>query len=1611
MINHFLEAQQQMIQTRAERDAQDDRLQVRRAELRQVEARLADLERQGRAHPNDPIGVEVLQLRDALQHEIQEREQSLVQHKDRLSELSGHFAELIASPQELTAQLDDAYPVLLFPIRLETKFMKVKERDELWVRIFPDDILIETHEAALTAEEIEAGQDYWEAIWRAGGNLGRELGAWRVLVNRYRAPRAAWIAKQLAPTNPADKPVAPIDPAEPLPVEPIFNPPDLKSTAWSRAPRVRLMPDRFVIMTFAGGNNIHAQVGRFIPDPVIVGPDPLQLAGSLKQVGEDLQVDPDMVWMTDFAAAEAIGLGIRLLLTPAQAALKYDRILALGLRFSSDAQDAQQRLEALFESHHYGKGLALVPQGTPTNNTEDGAAGYRRFEFDVEDSYHSEMDAALFAATAIDPIEQSDGQRLANALGIRYSSLQHVREAGISDAREAWAMNTALWPATWGYFLEEMLQPNLDLTTIKRTREFFTRCVSGRGALPALRVGKQPYGILPTTVFSRVKFFERDHFLMSLTQVLQRLDGKWNDMRGGVAHAGHTSDHGADLIDALGLHPTSEEYWQRFAAGPDYQWNRLIFMGAGPFAKKWSDLVQNRAAQLRAELPDLISPAAKILKLTYMSRASRLTGPVVDDAPLSEELPIKVIAANDPAFNINYIQWLLTRTLDDIRAENFGIDAPTSKKRQPPAALLYLMLRHALTNSYWDTTTRLLGNAGAIDLKVRREVEIQHVRKPEVTRWDYFDARLPNVNANLTLGEYLTQLRPIDIINGEHAFELRELQEIKSALAVLADLPTARLERLFAEHVDLASYRLDAWLLGLANYRLQIEPFNLVGEGDGGQHDPDQPPRPGIYLGAFGWLENLERAQPRQIVPANEIPEGFADPVRPLTYAPENGGYVHAPSLTHAATAAMLRSAYLTHTDPTQHELLSVNLSSDRVRRAQWYLEGMRNGQTLAALLGYQFERGLHDRALTLNRFILPFRKKFPIAVDPGKAVPPDTSVEAIAASNVVDGLKLVQAARQGPFPYGVTLPALPVPTPDEVKAIQDQVERIKNDLDAVSDVALSEGVYQVAQGNFDRAAAMLDAIGQGGNIPEPEIINTPRSGVGLTHRVMINLGASAVPAASPRGIAEPRLNAWVSEALGSLNDIACLVDYADPNTAVTVRLSDLGLQPIDFIYLTAADLAGDETELENRIAYHVKQADGLPHDKVLKFRFMREGVGWPIGAKPLYEVLPLAKALRDIVAGCRALGADDFVLPGDVIPDVKNRKQYDVVDLQSRVNSALGALQSAQAALATDPNDPDGAALTPTEFNDLRAALIVAAQFGVSHAIPSYVIEDSPEARHDVIAQAVRVQAELLKRATQADALLTQAATLAAAEVDAKADRLVQAARAIFGPAFKIMPLFNLHRPTEVQLAYDQRTVIVGSDPFVVDEWLQGLSLVRAKIADYETARIAAELLSDNAEVPFDMSVTQLPFVANEPWCALPVAAKDIHSDKLSLVMHTANGYTAATQQAGLLIDEWVEVIPGEMETTGIVFNFDQPNSEPPQTLLLVVPPERTGHWQWQDLVDTLHETLDLAKKRAVEPRQIDEQALAQALPAIMMAVTRYQSTFSVDLARNLKIGLYGTK
>ena len=62
-----------------------------------------------------------------------------------------------------------ARPVVLFPVRLETRFFPQADgSSELRVRVYPDTVHIDSHEPELTADELTWGQHFWEQTWRAG---------------------------------------------------------------------------------------------------------------------------------------------------------------------------------------------------------------------------------------------------------------------------------------------------------------------------------------------------------------------------------------------------------------------------------------------------------------------------------------------------------------------------------------------------------------------------------------------------------------------------------------------------------------------------------------------------------------------------------------------------------------------------------------------------------------------------------------------------------------------------------------------------------------------------------------------------------------------------------------------------------------------------------------------------------------------------------------------------------------------------------------------------------------------------------------------------------------------------------------------------------------------------------------------------------------------------------------------------------------------------------------------------------------------------------------------------------------------------------------------------
>jgi hypothetical protein len=124
------------------------------------------------------------------------------------------------------------------------------------------------------------------------------------------------------------------------------------------------------------------------------------------------------------------------------------------------------------------------------------------------------------------------------------------------------------------------------------------------------------------------------------------------------------------------------------------------------------------------------------------------------------------------------------------------------------------------------------------------------------------------------------------------------------------------------------------------------------------------------------------------------------------------------------------------------------------------------------------------------------------------------------------------------------------------------------------------------------------------------------------------------------------------------------------------------------------------------------------------------------------------------------------------------------------------------------------------------------------------------------------------------------------------------------------------------------------------------------------------------------------------------------LDSERLLYTAQYRTPFDKAARQCGLLLDQWTEAIPDTTRTTGISFNFDRPDNEPPQNILLVTPASATGTWQWDDLVGALNETLDLAKKRSVEPSELDATPYTALLPATVMAVTLYGISITTSLA-----------
>ena len=446
-------------------------------------------------------------------------------------------------------------PIALLPVRIETRFFN--SATELRVRIFPDQVHVDAHEPELTARERDAGIAYWQVRFAAPDPGTRNSSPWATLAGGVGAARAAWIAAALTPTNVAQlgQPVAPVFPATPT-----------RAAEWSRAARAVALPERWIVIGIRDGRELFRKWSAPVSDALDLTPAP----DDPTPIPDDtLPLQPSARWLVDFDEAEKKGMAVRI--GPADLATGLtlpgglDRLFVLGVDWTVAPDKAADAFRRLLASHVYTDGLSALEPGTPTNATAAARPGA------------GPTDAALSAA--LDPEARpmaakvgggGAADRLYRALGLTISGDDAVVAIPGASAREhdvASHLANVLWESTLGAYVTDFLNPLFPDALTQQLRDHVRQFVFAGGPYTAIRIGKQPYGILPVVAPGRLTSRADARFESGLATWLGKLRPFWQSGTGRAPHLGMSSDLDADLTAVLQTTPQSQTFRYRSILG------------------------------------------------------------------------------------------------------------------------------------------------------------------------------------------------------------------------------------------------------------------------------------------------------------------------------------------------------------------------------------------------------------------------------------------------------------------------------------------------------------------------------------------------------------------------------------------------------------------------------------------------------------------------------------------------------------------------------------------------------------------------------------------------------------------------------------------------------------------------------------------------------------------------------------------------------------------------------------------------------------------------------------------------------------------------------------
>jgi hypothetical protein len=703
----------------------------------------------------------------------------------------------------------------------------------------------------------------------------------------------------------------------------------------------------------------------------------------------------------------------------------------------------------------------------------------------------------------------------------------------------------------------------------------------------------------------------------------------------------------------------------------------------------------------------------------------------------------------------------------------------------------------------------------------------------------------------------------------------------------------------------------------------------------------------GVALGGWGLVDRLSRRARTSVDPS--LANGAAD--GPVWADTRPGGFVHAPSSAQATTAAVLRAAHLAH-GGEDDATCAVDLSSGPARTAVRLAAGVRAGQELGALLGYELELDLHERSA--DALIAPLRAYAPHWKASGTFVEGDPE-EIVSPSAVVDGLAVADAD-----PADVAQKVLPSSADaDLTAALSGALDTLHDHLHALADLFTAEAVHQTLLGNSSRAGAALDAASRGGMPPDDyDVLRTPRNGATLTCRIAVLLPpAPAGPfaggwPASPRSTADADCSAMLAALL-------------PPVSRVRLRVSTAAGSTSDVPLPLAAELGPLDLVVDRPDAVRTRILLALPPGSTI---VNGRDPAWSADTIGLDELLTAASHLREVLAA-RPLRSLDLLAPGTTEPTTDER---DATDLRQRLSAARSQLQAAatSVAAALTPLSTPGAPAQP-DLSAARTAVASALALGLTLSLAD------PGAREDLLVALQSAETELTRRLALQDPA-----------ADASVDDVAAGLQALLGASQPAVPRLELDADASDALTTGLAAgdSLLATTPELASEWLDDVAGVRVGAQRLAAALQDCEALSAGRGLAGALRIAE-PGASASTWSAL-LGADDLaaRAPAYSLVAWTAGPVAAPAggRLAGLLVDEWVEVAPAQVAATSIAYQAEAPPARAPQAVLLGLVPEVGAGWNVEAVVDLVLEAADLAGLREVD---LERGAwLGRLLPAIFL-------------------------